>query len=77
MLLLNALDGLGASQSLRGLSASLRVVVVVVLERSDLVFDLLADFYRGSVAFDLRRKRDVPNVGQSVVHHARLGVVSA
>ena len=77
MFFLDALDHLGAPQSLRGLSASLRVVVVVVLERSNLVLDLLADLHRTSVAPDFRRECDVPDMGEGVVHHPRFSVISA
>ena len=77
VLLSNAFDCLGAPQSLCGLSAPLCVVVVVVLERSDLVLKLLADFHCGAVTSDFRRKYDVPNMGEGVVHHPRLGVISA
>ena len=77
MLLSNAFDGLGASQSLCRLAAPLRVVVVVIFESLDLVFELLADFDSGAVAADFGRKRDVSDVGEGVVHRARFGVISA
>ena len=69
MLLSNAFNSLGAPQSLHGLAASLHVVVVVILESSDLVFELLADFRCGAVASDFRCEGDVSDVGGGVVYH--------
>ena len=70
MLLPNAFDGLGASQSSCRLVVSLCIVIVVVFEGSDLILELLADFHCGAVTSDFGRKGDVPNMGEGVVHHA-------
>ena len=42
----------------------------------DLVLDLFADLHRRPVPADLGRERDVPDVGEGVIHHPRFGVVS-
>ena len=77
MLLPNSLDGVRSPQPLRRLTTSLRVMVVIIFEGSDLVLELLADFHRHAVASDFGSEGDVADVGEGVVHHARLGVVSA
>ena len=70
MLLPNSFDGLRSSQPLRGLTTSLRIVVVVILESPDLVLELLADFHCGTIPSHLGCEGDISDVGEGVVHYS-------
>ena len=76
MLLLNPLDGMRPPQPLHRLTAPLCVVIVVVLETSDLVLELFADLNGHAVSADLGGEGDIPDVGEGVVNDLRLGIVS-
>ena len=72
----DSLDGVCPSQPLCQLATSLRVVIVVVLESPDLVLELVADFHCCAISSDFGGEGDVPDVGEGVVYHSRLGIIS-
>ena len=77
VLLPNPLDRLCLSQPLCRLAASLGIVVVVILESSNLILKLLADLYCRAIPLDFGGEGDVADMREGVVYHARLGVISA